>query len=98
MSFDKSRDGKIVLLAVRDGEGGISFYVPPDLHSVVDEADLEYIREFIADLPDRARLDADALFKQLSSLTVGVLMSRGEQQWKENDDSLSAIRAGLVPL
>jgi hypothetical protein len=60
---------------LRDQEGQLSFLVHPELHAVVQDADLEYLERLTQDFRERAKLDPDALFKQLSYLNVGPLVT-----------------------
>jgi hypothetical protein len=86
------------MIAVEDGRGNLNFYVSPNLRSIVHETDLQYILDLFADLPDRARLDSEALFRQLSSLSSGVLVAREVGAVSPEDAGLAAIPPGFIPL
>jgi predicted component of type VI protein secretion system len=51
------------------------FLVHPELHTVVADNDLSYLESLLKDFLERAKLHPAALFKQLSSLEVGPLVT-----------------------
>jgi len=53
----------------------MSFLVHPDLRAVVTENDWAYIESLLQDLVKRAKQHPADLFKQLSSLGVGPLVT-----------------------
>jgi hypothetical protein len=65
----------VILLVLEDGKGRLRFFVHPDWRTIVQPGDLDYIESVLDDLRARAALDSDALFKQLSSLDVGPLVT-----------------------
>ena len=72
--------------------------MPPHLQTSVDKADLKYIEQLLKDLPKRARTDAQALFEQLSSLSVGPLVTANVGTCNALASDFEQICAGLVPL
>ena len=66
---------QVVLLVMKDGRGGLEFQAFPDLLQIVDESDLQYINDVLLDLPKRARRYPKLLFQQLSSLSLGPLIT-----------------------
>jgi hypothetical protein len=64
------------LLALKDGEGRLCFLVHPELNTVVRDNDLSYLESLFKDFLERAKPDPAALFKQLSSLGVGPLVTQ----------------------
>lgn len=66
--------GFVILLAVKDEAGGLSFLVHPDLRKYVREEDRDYLDSLLEDFSERAKLDSEALFQQLCSLAVGPLI------------------------
>jgi hypothetical protein len=63
-----SPKGAIVLIVLKPEDGGMSFFVHPELSTIVRGGDLAYIEALLSDFLGRAKLDPDALFKQISSL------------------------------
>jgi hypothetical protein len=54
-----------------DSEGCLRFFVDPELSTIVQGKDLDYIQSLLKDFLERANQDPRALFEQLSSLGVG---------------------------
>ncbi len=71
-----SRIAPVILLALRDREGNLHFLVHPDLPTIVQGEDLLYIQSLLEDFLLRATQEPEALFKQLSSLGVGPLITQ----------------------
>jgi hypothetical protein len=65
----------VVLLALKDVEGGLRFRVHPEFRTIVLEDDLPYLESLLSDFLERAKKDPEALFKQISSLGVGPLVT-----------------------
>lgn len=70
-----SRIAPVVLLVLKDGDGSLRFLIHPELRAIVTENDLPYIQSLLQDFHERAKLHPEALFKQLSSLGVGPLVT-----------------------
>lgn len=70
------RTGSTILLVLKDGEGNLCFLVPPELSKLVTSRDYSYIQSLLRDFVARAKLDPASLFKQLSSLRVGPLVTQ----------------------
>jgi hypothetical protein len=66
----------VILLVLEDGEGNLRFLVHPELHMVVMDNDLSYIESLLKDFMERAKENPAVLFKQLSSLGVGPLVTQ----------------------
>lgn len=62
-----------MLLAIKNSQGILRLYVAPNLRERVDPVDKDYIDSIVQDLRERIQLDSDALFRHLSSLSVGPL-------------------------
>lgn len=60
---------------LRDNADKLSFFVHPDLPSIVQTEDVAYIESLLQDLPERAKLHPGELFKQLSGLNVGPILT-----------------------
>jgi hypothetical protein len=61
---------------LEDEEGNLRFLVHPELRAVVSGNDLPYLESLFKDFIERAELHPAALFKQLSSLGVGPLVTK----------------------
>ena len=66
---------------LKDASGDLRFLVDPGWRAVVQEEDREYLESLLGDLLERAKEQPETLFKQLSSLEVGPLVTEeaGEQ-------------------
>ena len=64
-----------IVLVLRDEEGCLRFLFHPALRVVVEPEDLDYIESLLKDFVERAKLHPADLFKQLSSLNVGPLVT-----------------------
>jgi hypothetical protein len=66
---------------LKDARGDLRFLVDPGWSAVVREEDREYLESLLGDFLERAKEQPATLFKQLSSLGVGPLVTRetGEQ-------------------
>lgn len=60
---------------LEDDDGNLRILIHPELRTVVTENDLPYIHSLLQDIQERAKRQPDALFKQLSSLGVGPLLT-----------------------
>ncbi|WP_420238054.1 hypothetical protein ACOBR2_00150 [Telmatobacter bradus] len=63
-------------MLVIDSSDGVRLLVAPDLASIVCEDDRAYIDELIADFVKRSAQLSGSLFQQLSSLSVGPLVTQ----------------------
>ena len=70
-----------ILLVLRDSKGGLRLLTDPDWRSLVQRQDVDYISALLADFFVRATEQPAALFEQLSSLSIGPLVTQetGEQ-------------------
>lgn len=91
-------DRQVVLLACEDGQDGWAFLVSPDFWQVVHEGDLQIINDFRLDLSARARRYPGALFLQLSSMSVGPLVTHKVGLTGDDDQYLIARCAEFVDL
>lgn len=60
---------------LRGENGCLRFLVHPELRKIVQGQDLVYIEALLQDFLKRAQKDSAALFKQISSLGVGSLVT-----------------------
>jgi hypothetical protein len=65
----------IILLVLEEAKGSLRFLVHPDWRTFVQSEDVTYMESILNDFLERAELHPDALFKQLSSLGSGPLMT-----------------------
>ena len=65
-----------ILLALRDEEGQLRLLVHHELISIVQAEDWDYVQSLLRDFKERAQRDAATLFKQLTTLSVGPLVTR----------------------
>ena len=63
-------------MALETEVGNLRFLLDPKWRDIVQLADRDYIEKLCEDLKKRARLDSAGLFKQLTSLEVGPLVTR----------------------
>lgn len=71
-----SGPGPIILLLLEDAKDGLRFLVSPDWRSIVQPEDLEYMDSLLLDFLERTKEQPATLFKQLSSLGVGPLVTQ----------------------
>jgi len=70
-----TRDTPIILLVLKDSRGHLRFLVHPEWLMIVTPEDADYIESLLGDFIERAKLHPEALFRQLSSLGVGPLVT-----------------------
>ena len=66
----------VILLVLRDENGALRLMVSPDLRTIVQGDDWTYLDPLLLDLLDRAKAQPGDLFKQLSSVGVGPLVTQ----------------------
>ena len=93
-----ARFRQVVLLVLRDREGNLRFLVHPELQTLVQEEDLPYIQSLLKDFLVRAKREPAALFKQLSSLGVGSLVTQEIGSNLADDSSLQELSTSFVEL
>jgi predicted NAD/FAD-binding protein len=71
-----SRVAPVILFVFEDEKGSLHFLVHPDWRSVVQPEDSKYIESLLNDFLERAKEQPAPLFKQLSSLGVGPLVTQ----------------------
>lgn len=65
----------IILVVVQEAEGALRFLVNPNLKDMVLDHDFAYISSLLHDFVERVETHAMDLFRQLCSLTVGILQT-----------------------
>ena len=81
-----------------DAAGTLRFLVNPDLKSIVHTDDLAYIQSLLMDFLERAEYEPQDLFKQLSSLGVGPLVTKMVVTGPAEYESLSDLILKFTPL
>jgi len=89
---------RVILFALRDEAGNLRVLVHPDLPTVVHEEDMDYLQSLLMDFQERAQLDPDSLFEQLSALGVGLLVTRIVGEDFSDYPTLQTISSGFVQL
>lgn len=74
-----------------DDESKLRFFVHPDMHALILEEDLDFIQSLLKDFLERAKRDPVALFKQLSSLGMGSLVTQEVGSDLADDPSLQEL-------
>jgi hypothetical protein len=71
----------IIVIVLKDASGGLRFVVDPRWRTVICSEDVEYMESLLRDFLERAKEQPATLFKQLSSLDVGPIVTQetGEQ-------------------
>jgi hypothetical protein len=79
-------------------EGNLRFLVHPDWRTLVEKEDIDYIDSLLLDFLERAKVHPEALFKQLSSLGVGPLVTQELGSRTSDHPLLVELCSGLMPL
>jgi hypothetical protein len=88
----------ILLLVLRNEKGSLNILVHPDWRSIVQYEDLEYFDCLFRDFLERAETDPDDLFKQVSSLGVGPIVTKDIGMNLQERPFLQRLFAELVNL
>jgi hypothetical protein len=75
-SVSTSGKAEVVLLVLRSEDESLQFFIHPEWRNIVQEEDLAYIEALLRDFLARAKQHPAALFKQISSLGVGPLVTQ----------------------
>ena len=70
-----SRVAPVILVVLKDKKDNLRILVHPELRNMVQRDDLAYVESLLQDFLERASLHPAALFKQLSALGVGPLVT-----------------------
>ena len=93
-----SRSASIILLVLREANGDLRFLVHPEWRAIVQAEDLADIESLLLDFSERAELHRDILFKQLSSLGVGPLVTHETGKSISDYPVLSDLFSSFVQL
>jgi len=66
----------MIPLVLEDADGSLRFLVHPEWRRIVELKDLDYFESLPRDFIQSAQLHPQDLFKQISSLSVGPLLTR----------------------
>lgn len=80
--------GTVLLFAIKD-RAGLRLYAHPALGQQISDRDRHYVEELVKDLVQRSKQDPEDVFRQLSSLSVGPLIT-DESGWVEGQSSLAS--------
>jgi hypothetical protein len=81
-----------------DSENRLRFLAHPALHTIIDKRDIEYIQSLMVDFLERAKREPAALFKQLSSLGIGSLVTQEVGSNFDDNPSLQENSSKFVEL
>lgn len=84
----------IVLVAIQDDQEQLHLFAASNLETIVESADLGYVHSIFSDFRERAQIDPHSLFTQLSSLSLGPLVT----ETVGSDSSADAILQSAWPL
>ena len=93
-----ARSAPVILLAVINQEDDLRLLAHPDLRTIVQGRDLDYIEALLPDFLERAQLHPSALFKHLSSLGVGPLVTREVGVSFADRPPLQELSSGFVQI
>jgi predicted component of type VI protein secretion system len=88
----------VILLVLRDRQGGLRIQIHPDLRAVVQTEDLDYIEASLRRCLQRAKMHPMELFKQLCDLAIGSLVTHEVGRDLAEFPSLAGHTSGFVEL
>jgi hypothetical protein len=94
----RSEAAPIILLVVEYLNGSIRFLVHPEWRAIVQAEDLDYIESLLRDFAERAEQDRQTLFKQLSFLGVGPLVTQVTGKRVADHPALSELCSSFVQI
>ena len=96
-SAEKRLSPESVLIILTEFRPGVwKLLVRPDWQTIVEGDDQRYVREMLEDMKSRLSGDPENLFKQLSSLSVGPLITDAVGQSVQKDSPLADMIGGFV--
>ena len=87
----------VLMLMLEDCDGCFEIFVSPNLSVLVHHDHLHYMKSLLEDFNERVRLDPSSLFRQLSSLSVGLLITHKIGTCGVDDEYLNSTCSGFVP-
>jgi hypothetical protein len=91
-------DGEIIVLLVEDDEEPLRVFVTPNLEELVDKDDQPYVDALLADFLKRSKAHAEGLFQQVSSLSVGPMVTHRTGILPADRDYLKIHCPDFLPL
>ena len=88
----------IILIVLEEANGGLRFLVDPDWRAVVQAKDKMYVESLLSDFLERTNEQPATLFKQLSSLAVGPLVTQETGEQISNHPLLLELSSRFVQL
>ena len=88
----------VVLIVLMNSESSLRFLVHRELRTIIQKEDFEYIQSLLVDFLERARREPEALFKQLSSLGIGSLVTQEIGSNLADNSSLQELSSKFVEL
>jgi hypothetical protein len=95
---DWNNAAPILLFVIEDANEGLRFLVHPDWRRIIHSEDIDYIDSLMRDFLERAKVHPGALFKQLSSLGVGSLVTHATGKRVSDHPALSELCTSFVKL
>jgi hypothetical protein len=95
---DWNKAASILLFVLEDAKEGLRFLVHPEWRRIILSEDVDYIDSLLRDFVERAKLHPGALFKHLSSLGVGPLVTHVTGKSVSDDPALSELCSSFVEL
>jgi hypothetical protein len=87
-----------IVLVLREEQGRLRFLVDPEWREVVRGEDLALIESLLRDFTERVKLHPAALFKHLTSLGVGPLVTREVGSGISEHPSIKEISSRFLEL
>jgi hypothetical protein len=88
----------VVLLVLRSEDESLRFLVHPEWRTIVQGEDLAYIEALLRDFLDRAEMNPEALFQQISFLGVGSLTTQKVGLSLDDHPHIQELSSGFVEL
>jgi hypothetical protein len=85
-------------LVFEDAKEGLRILVHPEWRKIILSEDIDYIDSLLRDFLERAKLHPEALFKQLSSLGVGPLVTHTTGKSVSDHPALLELCSSFVEL
>jgi len=95
-STASARVAPVILFVLREDEDGLRFLIHPELRSIVQGEDLNYLDSLLTDFVERGKMHPAPLFKQMSSLGVGPLATHECGSKLSDHPSLKELSAHFV--
>lgn len=95
---DWNKAASILLIVLEDAKKGLRFLVHPEWRSTILANDVDYVDSLLRDFLERAKVHPETLFKQLSSLGVGPLVTHATGTSISDHPTLSELCSRFVEL